>query len=144
MNCVKRKKGILLVVSLLVVLLLVACDMEDTDSKLQTAVSDRPKESITLTPSITEPETDSSIAIVRYDAFEDLQVSFSGVTGYGDVTVEMSDAMPEVIAKHLKYTVSSTANVSNGEKIKVTVQYDPNVMKANGYEIVSDSFEYTV
>ena len=138
----KRKMGLLLVVSMLLILLLVACGGGNSDEKLPSSPSGY--QTNMLTTSVSETEENVVPKVVQYDVFDDFHVSFFGVTGYGEVTVELSDTIPEVILDNLKYTVSATKDVSNGDKIKISLQYDPNILKKNGYEITNNSLEYTV
>lgn len=138
----KRKMGLLFVVSILLTLLLVACGGSNSNERSPSFPSEHQTSKSTTSTSETEENTVPKT--VQYDVFDDIRVSFSGVTGYGEVMVELSDTIPEGIADNLKYTVSSTKDVSNGDKIKISLQYDPNIIKKNGYEITNNSLEYTV
>ena len=140
----KRKMGLLLALSVLFVLMLVACNVGEPDGESpSTPLENQTTVFADSTSADSEPD-ETVVSLIQYDVFDNFHVSFSGVTGYGAVTVEMSDTIPEEIADNLEFSVSSTEDVSNGDKIIVTLQYDPNIIKKNGYQIIGDSFQYTV
>lgn len=83
----------------------------------------------------------------EFDPFEYIEVSFSGMSGDGTVTVDISDACP---LDDVRYTVDgSSYYLSNGDEVTIVASTYSNgdleeYCEDNDYILVSDTATYTV
>lgn len=81
--------------------------------------------------------------MTEYDPFEKLGISYEGMAPYGKVKINKSD----IEYYWLKYTVTPSEGLTNGDKVKVTVEYDEQVeryCRENGIKLISTEKEYNV
>lgn len=70
------------------------------------------------------------------DPFSGIKYIFTGVDGFGKVTLDTSKC-PEIVTDNFEYTVSPNANLSEGDKITVIAKYT-----GKSYDDNSGTFEY--
>lgn len=81
--------------------------------------------------------------MTEYDPFEKLGISYEGMAPHGKVKINKSD----IEYYWLKYTVTPSEGLTNGDKVKVTIEYNDEVQqhcKKEGIKIVSTEKEYNV
>lgn len=70
------------------------------------------------------------------DPFKDLKYIFTGVEGYGKVSVDMSGCS-DMVLDNFDFSVSPNTNLSEGDTVTVTAKY-----KGNSYDEQSGTIEY--
>lgn len=70
------------------------------------------------------------------DPFSGIKYIFTGVDGFGKVSLDTSKC-PEIVTDNFEYTVSPNANLSEGDKITVIAKYT-----GKSYDDNSGTFEY--
>ncbi len=78
----------------------------------------------------------------KVDPFDGLEVTFSGVSPNGKVTV--SNNSSDSFIRRVSYTVDKKNRLKNGDTIVVTASYDEDFAIENGYAVVATEKEYKV
>ena len=85
------------------------------------------------------------------DLFENLEFSTSGISP--NLSLSVKNTSKDSFVKTVSYTMEdengktssySLYNLSNGDKITVTASYTDSNLKASGYSVKSDTYEYTI
>lgn len=85
------------------------------------------------------------------DAFDDIQIEFTGENGHGyadvqagNIDYDMMDSNVAMFVNSLYYDVENNGELSNGDKVKVTVQYSEMTADGLGIKIKDESKEFEV
>ena len=126
-----------------------SCDKPHFSLYLTSCLSDKqpPSDSTNEADSSTTSDltdTPETAQTPVFNLFSEIYISFSGVDGYGIANIEFSDSLPQILKRSISYSLSSSQNLKNDQKITLNLAYDSEFLRKNGYNIADKSFEYTV
>ena len=78
----------------------------------------------------------------KIDPFADLELTFSGVSPNGKVTVNNNNG--DDFIRRISYSIDKKSKLKNGDTIVVTASYNENYAIENGYVVTATTKEYKV
>jgi len=142
------KKGIFYVFVMILVatMLLVGCQNENmtTTDVTTTGVTTGATTTSKVANHTSESDENHTPELIVFDVFSSIKVMFEGVTGYGVADIVYDESMPYFLKENLSYSVSSSNELVNGQKITVNLLYDSVLLERYGYQLKEDFLTYTV
>ncbi len=79
----------------------------------------------------------------KINPFDKIKVSFSGMNGNGDISVDKSEC-PDFVKDYVYFEADNRYNLSNNDKVKLTASYSQYDAESKEVVITQDTKEYTV
>ena len=124
------KKFFAIVFMLTLLLSLAACGSDTTASDTDTDTS-TPKAEIE--------------DLVEIDIFSNVQITYDGWNEFGTTVEIVTDDCESLIRENVSFSFASDyQELTNGDTVTVTAEYDENVFSENGYKVISTTKDFQV